>query len=37
VLPERHLGLVQAGETSGLAQLIDDAADVMESRVDLDS
>jgi cobyrinic acid a,c-diamide synthase len=35
-LPQRHLGLVQAGEHPGLAQLIDDAADVMEARVDLD-
>ncbi|WP_394688554.1 cobyrinate a,c-diamide synthase [Hoeflea sp.] len=35
-LPERHLGLVQAGEHPGLAQLIEDAADLMEARVDLD-
>jgi cobyrinic acid a,c-diamide synthase len=35
VLPERHLGLVQASE-NGLAELIDDAADVMESQIDLD-
>ena len=36
VLPQRHLGLVQAGENESLAALIDDAADVMESRIDLD-
>ena len=36
VLPQRHLGLVQAGENEKLAALIDDAADVMESRIDLD-
>lgn len=36
VLPQRHLGLVQAGENEKLAQLIDDAADLMESRIDLD-
>jgi cobyrinic acid a,c-diamide synthase len=36
VLPERHLGLVQAGENERLAELIDDAADMMESRIDLD-
>jgi cobyrinic acid a,c-diamide synthase len=35
-LPERHLGLVQASENEGLPQLIDDAADVMESQIDLD-
>jgi cobyrinic acid a,c-diamide synthase len=35
-LPQRHLGLVQADENAGLAQLIDDAADMMEARVDLD-
>lgn len=37
VLPQRHLGLVQAAENSELATLIDDAADLMESRVNLDS
>jgi cobyrinic acid a,c-diamide synthase len=36
VLPERHLGLVQASENEKLAELIDDAADVMESQIDLD-
>ncbi|AKH99785.1 cobyrinic acid a,c-diamide synthase [Hoeflea sp. IMCC20628] len=36
VLPQRHLGLVQAGENEKLATLIDDAADVMESRIDID-
>lgn len=36
VLPQRHLGLVQAGENDKLAALIDDAADLMESRIDLD-
>lgn len=35
-LPHRHLGLVQAGEHPELAQLIEDAADLMEKRVDLD-
>jgi len=35
-LPQRHLGLVQAGENEKLATLIDDAADLMESRIDLD-
>ena len=35
-LPHRHLGLVQAGENAELATLIDDTADLMESRVDLD-
>ncbi|MGJ8569789.1 MAG: cobyrinate a,c-diamide synthase [Hoeflea sp.] len=36
VLPQRHLGLVQAGENEKLGALIDDAADLMESRIDLD-
>ena len=36
VLPQRHLGLVQAAENARLATLIDDAADLMESRIDLD-
>ncbi|MCY0095882.1 cobyrinate a,c-diamide synthase [Hoeflea ulvae] len=36
VLPARHLGLVQAGENDELARLIDDAADLIESRIDLD-
>jgi cobyrinic acid a,c-diamide synthase len=35
-LPERHLGLVQASENEKLAELIDDAADVMENQIDLD-
>ncbi|MDF1607639.1 cobyrinate a,c-diamide synthase [Hoeflea sp. YIM 152468] len=35
-LPQRHLGLVQASENDQLATLIDDAADMMESRIDLD-
>lgn len=34
-LPERHLGLVQAQETSGLAARLDAMADVVESHVDL--
>ncbi|WP_422370925.1 cobyrinate a,c-diamide synthase [Hoeflea sp.] len=33
-LPHRHLGLVQAGEHPELARLIDDAADLMEARID---
>ncbi|MDP3524100.1 MAG: cobyrinate a,c-diamide synthase [Hoeflea sp.] len=36
VTPERHLGLVQAGENATLETLIDDAATLMESRIDLD-
>lgn len=36
VLPERHLGLVQAGENASLTQLIDDAAELIEAGVDLD-
>jgi cobyrinic acid a,c-diamide synthase len=35
-LPERHLGLVQAGEHSDLAALIDRLADVAERHIDLD-
>jgi cobyrinic acid a,c-diamide synthase len=35
-LPERHLGLVQAGETAGLEQRLDDLADRIEKAVDLD-
>ncbi|WP_412049557.1 cobyrinate a,c-diamide synthase [Hoeflea sp. Naph1] len=34
-MPQRHLGLVQAGENTELTGLIDAAADLMESRVDL--
>ncbi len=36
VLPERHLGLVQAGEYSDLAQRLDRLADRIESHCDLD-
>ena len=36
VLPERHLGLVQASETSGLDTLLDRMADLVETHVDLD-
>lgn len=36
-LPERHLGLVQAGEHDGLAAHLDRLADVMERSVDLDA
>ncbi|WP_237482360.1 cobyrinate a,c-diamide synthase [Lichenibacterium dinghuense] len=36
-LPERHLGLVQAGETGDLAVRVDAAADVVEEHVDLDA
>jgi cobyrinic acid a,c-diamide synthase len=35
-LPERHLGLVQAGEHSDLAALIDRLADTAERHIDLD-
>lgn len=35
-LPERHLGLVQAGEHSGLGAFLDGLADVVERAVDLD-
>jgi len=34
VLPERHLGLVQAGEHTDLEQFLDHAADVMEAHID---
>lgn len=34
VLPERHLGLVQAGEHADLEQFLDHAADVMEECID---
>ncbi len=37
VLPERHLGLVQAGETDDLEARVDAAADVMAEHVDLDA
>lgn len=36
VTPQRHLGLVQAGENAKLATLIDAAADLIEARVDID-
>jgi cobyrinic acid a,c-diamide synthase len=36
-LPERHLGLVQAGETSDLPALLDAMADLMAEHVDLDA
>jgi cobyrinic acid a,c-diamide synthase len=35
-LPERHLGLVQAGETPGLDAALDKLADFVEAHVDLD-
>lgn len=37
VLPERHLGLVQAGETADLSARLDAFAAVMEAHVDLDA
>ena len=36
-LPERHLGLVQAGETADLARRLDQLADTVEAAVDLDA
>jgi len=36
-LPERHLGLVQASETEGLAAILDRMADLVERHVDLDA
>ena len=36
-LPERHLGLVQAGEHSDLETFLDHAADVIEAHIDLDA
>jgi len=36
VLPERHLGLVQAREHAGLDALLNDAAGVIERNIDLD-
>jgi len=35
-LPERHLGLVQANETSGLDAVLDTMADFVETNVDVD-
>ncbi len=35
-LPERHLGLVQADETSGLDALLDAMADFVAAHVDID-
>jgi cobyrinic acid a,c-diamide synthase len=35
-LPERHLGLVQAGETDALDERLERFADILESSVDLD-
>ena len=37
VLPERHLGLVQAGETGDLETRVEAAADVVTEHVDLDA
>ncbi|SDJ83879.1 cobyrinate a,c-diamide synthase [Aliiruegeria lutimaris] len=36
-LPERHLGLVQAGETEGLDAFLDHAAEIVEKSLDLDA
>jgi cobyrinic acid a,c-diamide synthase len=36
-LPERHLGLVQAGETSGLPAMLDAMADFIEAHVDVEA
>lgn len=36
VLPERHLGLIQAGETEGLDATLEKLADFIEAHVDLD-
>ena len=36
-LPERHLGLVQAGETKGLDRVLDSLADFVAAHVDIDA
>jgi len=36
-LPERHLGLVQAGETTDVEQRLDTLADAVEAAIDLDA
>ena len=36
-MPERHLGLVQAGEYEALDKFIDRMADVMETQIDIDA
>lgn len=36
-LPERHLGLVQAGETEGLAERLDALADFVDANVDVEA
>jgi len=36
-LPERHLGLVQAGETTDIEQRLDALADAVEAAIDLDT
>lgn len=36
-LPERHLGLVQAGEISGIDQRLDALADIIAAAIDLDA
>ena len=35
-LPERHLGLVQAGELSGLSACLDALADLAEAHIDIE-
>jgi cobyrinic acid a,c-diamide synthase len=37
ILPERHLGLVQAGETADLSERLDRLADAVDAAVDLDA
>ncbi|MBI1868876.1 MAG: cobyrinate a,c-diamide synthase [Methylocystis sp.] len=37
MLPERHLGLVQAGETAGLNEILDRLADRIETHVDINA